>query len=387
MVSIALKKVAIFASFEDEGDMLYYLVRDQGIDSAEVFMNAESVYKKTLSSNIDIFIHRQEQTDISALTLIQRLRSSGKYGMELHLLLVNSVTEEMLPIIFEHDLQFIVEMPFESEKIKEKFLHVLNMEEELNALDRDLRNARSAWYAGEIEFSKEICVRLFKTHGFQERVLILLGEIALKEEKYAEAHAMFDIVLRTTPHSLVAKHRLAITYMKEKNFSEASPILNELVVSNPLNINVLADAGVSNMETGDAEHAKAAMSQMLKLDKKDKLANEIMAKIAIAGGQVEEACHFLTNCYDELEMVQFLNNAGAKLSKENDVPGAVRLYKQCLDIIKNSKYLYAIHYNLGLAYIKLKQPGAAAEQFKLALAIKPDFVKAQQALDKIKPAA
>ncbi len=387
MVTEAGKNVAIVASYEEEGDKLYYLVRGEGLDRIEVFLNAESAYAKTNAGNFDIFIQRQEQTDISALTMIQKLRSSGKYGMELHMLLVNKVTEQMLPIIFEHDLQFIVEEPFTDERLKEKFQHVLNMEKELSAMDRDLRSARAAWYAGAIDFAKEICVRLFKTHGFQEKVLILLGEIALKEGKIQEAHAMFDIVLRTTPDSLVAKHRLANTYMLEKNFAEAAPMLNDLVVSNPLNINVLADAGTVNMEIGDTEHAQAAMSQMLKLDKKDRLANEIMAKIAIAGGQVEDACHFLGSCYTELEMIQFLNNAGAKLSKENDITGAIALYLRCLNIVKGSPYLYAIHYNLGLAYVKLKQSGPAAEQFKSALALKPDFAKAQQALDKIKPAA
>ena len=383
MVANSKKNVAIVASYEDEGDMLYYIVRAEGIEDAAVYLSAETAFVKTCNANIDIFVQRQEQTDISALTLIQKLRNSGKYGMEVHLLLVNEITKEMLPVMFEHDLQFVLEAPFTEERIKDKLNHVLRMEEELNPLDRDLRSARSAWYAGEIAFAKEICVRLFKTHGFQERILILLGEIALKEEKIEEAHAMFDIVLRTSPDSLVAKHRLANTYMKEKDFLKAAPMLNDLVSSNPLNINVLADAGTANMEIGDVARAEAAMNQMLKLDKKDRFANEIMAKIALAGGHVEDACDFLKNSFNELEMIQFLNNSGAKLSQENDINGAIRLYSQCLDIIKGNKYLYAIHYNLGLAYIKLKQTTQAAEQLRLAIASKPDFVKAQQALDKI----
>lgn len=387
MVIEARHKLAIVASYEDEGDALYYIARNHNMEKIDLFLSAETAYQKTIDAAYDIFIQRQEQTDISALTLIQKLRSSGKYGMELHLLLVNKITDEMLPIIFEHDLQFIVEAPFTDERITEKFMHVLNMEKELQPLDRDLRSARAAWYAGANDFAQEICLRLFKTHGFQEKILIFMGEIALKEGKLAEAHAMFDIVLRTNPNSLVAKHRVALTYMAEDKFSEAAPMLNELVVANPLNINVLHDAGHVNMELGDHTQAAAAMSQMLKLDKKDVMANQIMAKIAIATGKVADACHFLQNSHSDLEMVQFLNNAGAKLAKESDFQGAIKLYLQCLDIIKSSQYLYAIHYNLGLAYSKQKLKTQAIEHFNKALTIKPDFTKAQEALEKLQAAS
>jgi tetratricopeptide (TPR) repeat protein len=261
------------------------------------------------------------------------------------------------------------------------------MEKELQPLDRDLRSARAAWYSGANDFAQEICLRLFKAHGFQEKILIFMGEIALKEGKLSEAHAMFDIVLRTSPNSLVAKHRLAATYIAENNLTEAAPMLNELVVSNPLNINVLHDAGQVNLELGDHEHAATAMNQMLKLDKKDVMANQIMAKISLATGQVADACKFLQSSHSDLEMVQFLNNAGAKLSKENDLPGAIKLYLQCLDIIKSSQYLYAIHYNLGLAYSKQKLNSQAVEHFKKALLIKPDFEKARLALEKLQAAS
>jgi tetratricopeptide (TPR) repeat protein len=222
MVKIVGQKLAIVASYEEESNDLYYIARSYNMDKIDQFVSAETAYQKALDSNYDIFLQRQEQTDISALTMIQKLRGTGKYGMELHLLLVNKITDEMLPIIFEHDLQFIVEAPFTQDRVGEKFERVLNFEAELGALDRDLRSARSAWYSGANDFAQDICLRLFKTYGFQEKVLILLGEIALKDGRLTEAHAKFDIVLRTSPHSLVAKHRLANTFMAEQNFKEAA---------------------------------------------------------------------------------------------------------------------------------------------------------------------
>jgi tetratricopeptide (TPR) repeat protein len=74
-----------------------------------------------------------------------------------------------------------------------------------------------------------------------------------------------------------------------------------------------------------------------------------------------------------------------RLSKEKDLDGAIRMYEQCLGEVHESEFAHAIYYNLGLAHAKRREHGPAAQYFQMALARKPDFIKAQQALARLEP--
>jgi tetratricopeptide (TPR) repeat protein len=105
-----------------------------------------------------------------------------------------------------------------------------------------------------------------------------------------------------------------------------------------------------------------------------------MASIAIKEGRIRDACDVLQESHGESELVQFLNNEGVKLSQNNDVPGAIKMYTKCLEAVRHNPYIYAIYYNLGLAYSKLHQNELAADCYRQALKCKPDFERAAQAL-------
>ena len=86
---------------------------------------------------------------------------------------------------------------------------------------------------------------------------------------------------------------------------------------------------------------------------------------------------------DDKEMVQFLNNAGAKLSSENDIDGAIKMYMAAVEQIKSNKFLYAIHYNLGIAFKKKKEFAKARQNFERSLKLNPEFAKATTALQEL----
>lgn len=51
-----------------------------------------------------------------------------------------------------------------------------------------------------------------------------------------------------------------------------------------------------------------------------------------------------------------------------------------------SKFLYAIHYNMGIAYKRKNLPAEARKHFEASLKLKPDFDKAANALAELKAA-
>jgi tetratricopeptide (TPR) repeat protein len=119
------------------------------------------------------------------------------------------------------------------------------------------------------------------------------------------------------------------------------------------------------------------------LDQYDRRAAEVLAKVAMTEGNVTDAVQVLAKSHCDAELIQFLNNAGVKLSQGNDVSGAIRMYQQCLEVIRENEFVHAIYYNLGWAYSRIRDHSNAARCYQLAIEHKQDFVKARQALERL----
>lgn len=379
------KKIAVVAASKEEGDILYHILRSFGVEQVRVILDSREALRLDPPDPQQIFILRQETRELSGLSLIQRLRSSGNYGAENYLLLVDSVTEAMKPLFEEFDIRYVLPKPFTADRIASRLETLLRAEIDISPFELAMRSARGAFHSGLLAMARELCLSLFRTHGYQERILTLLGDISLKENKTAEARKFYTAALKVNPGFLPATHRFAVSHMYDQNYKEAAQMLDDLLPRNPLNLQLLADSGQSSFEAGNHDKARLTMLHLRQLDEKDRMASDVLAKVAMAEGRVLDACRHLRKSHSDGEMVQFLNNEGVRLSKEKDIDGAIRMYEQCLGEVHESEFAHAIYYNLGLAYAKRRETGQAAHFFNMALARKPDFTKAQQALARIEP--
>jgi Tfp pilus assembly protein PilF/CheY-like chemotaxis protein len=379
------KRVAVVASSKEEGDILFHILRSFGIDHIRVMRDSREVLQLDPQETFQLFVLRHETAGLSGLSLLQRIRASGHYGTENYLILVDSISDAMKPVFEEYDIRYVLPKPFTADRIAGRLETLLRGEAELSPFEVTMRSARGAYYSGLLTMARELCLSLFKTHGYQERILTLLGEIALKEKKTAEARKFFTAALKVNPGFLPATHRMAVSHMYDQNFKEAASMLDDLLPRNPLNLQLLADSGVASYETGNHDKARLTMLHLKQLDEKDRIASDVLAKVAMAEGRVLDACRHLRKSHSDAELVQFLNNEGVRLSKEKDLDGAIRMYEQCLGEVHESEFAHAIYYNLGLAHAKRREPNQAAQYFQMALARKPDFVKAQQALARLEP--
>lgn len=379
------KRVAVVASSKEEGNILFHILRSCGIEQIRVMIDSREVLQLDPKETFHLFVLRQETAGLSGLSLMQRIRASGHYGTENYLILVDSVTDAMKPIFEEFDIRYVLPKPFTADRIAGRLDALLRAEAELNPFEVTMRSARGAYYSGLLTMARELCLSLFRSHGYQERILTLLGEIALKEKKTGEARKFFTAALKVNPGFLPATHRMAVSHMYDHNYKEAAGMLDELLPRNPLNLQLLADSGQASFEIGNHDKARLTMLHLKQLDEKDRIAADVLAKVAMAEGRVLDACRHLRKSHSDAELVQFLNNEGVRLSKEKDLDGAIRLYEQCLGEVHESEFAHAIYYNLGLAHAKRRESSQAAQYFQMALARKPDFVKAQQALARLEP--
>jgi tetratricopeptide (TPR) repeat protein len=380
-------RIAVVGRDRNEADGFAGALRAIGFHNIEIFEGARPAYELCIREQFPFFIIHNELPDMSGLTLIQKLRATGNYGAEAHLLLIDEVSESILPILQEFNIKFVLSRPFHIEKIQKKFNSLFIEESNLTPFEKDYRAALSALAAGMADMAREMAIHALKTHGHHEKLLLLLGEIELMVERPEKARRFFAAALKVNPLSAAAAHKIGKTYLMEKDFAKAAEMLNQQMKLNPLNIELLLNAGLSNYENGNMELANQALTQLHDLDTQNKQAGELMATIAIKEGRIRDACDLLQESHDQSELVQFLNNEGVKLSQNNDVPGAIKMYTKCLESVRNNPYIYAIYYNLGLAYAKIQQHELAADCYRQALKCKPDFERATQALARYEKAA
>lgn len=376
-------KVAITARTKDEGDMLSHVARACGFELLQVFSSPRVTFEVAKRNQFQLFITHHDFTDMSGLTMIQSLRATGNYGIEPHLFLVDVLTPEIMLVLVENNINHVLAKPFSADRTQQKLAHLWQSELNMTPAEQEFREAHAAMSAGLMEMAQELAIKNLRTHGPMEKLLLLLGDVETKLNHPVEARRYYDAAQKFNPKSSSAAQKLAQTYMLEKDFAKAAELMNELTKLNPLNLELLANAGLSNYEVGNLDEAKDAMSRLQGLDKERKDASEVLARVAIKEGDYETAMKQLKGTHDQKELVQMLNNEGVRLSHENEIDAAIAMYLKCITIIGENPYIYALHYNLGLAYNKHHDKANAITAFKKSLELKPDFEKAASALSKL----
>ncbi len=377
-------KVAITSRTKDEGDMLSHVARACGFEQIQIFSSPRVTLEVAKRNMFDLFITHHDFPDLTGLTMIQTLRSTGNYGIEPHLFLVDALTPDIMLVLNENNIHHVLTKPFSTDRTHQKLAHLWQSEVHMTPSEQEYREAHAAMNSGLMEMAQELAIKNLRTHGPTEKLLLLLGDVETRLQHPVEARRYYDAAQKVNPKSSAAAQRLAQTYMLEKDFTKAAELMNELTRLNPLNIELLANAGLSNFEIGNLEEAKDAMTRLQGLDKERKDASEVLAKVAIQEGDYDTAMQQLQGTHDQKELVQLLNNEGVRLSHVNDINAAIAMYQKCIQIIGGEHpYVYALYFNMGLAYHKLHDKPNAITAFRKALELKPDFEKAANALSKL----
>ena len=381
-------KICMVLKNDSEVDLFKSILTQNKIKNITAFTNAEMAYETATRSQFDMFIVNLKLSDQPGIVLLQRLRNCGNYGLEPYLFVGESVDAPTLALFAEHDIEYIVTKPFTPDKIVNKIFYMIKQESSLSPAEEGFRQAKSALQSQMPDMAWEMAIDAVEKHGTSEKLELLMGDILLSKGEILKAREYYEKAEITNSESVAAKHKIASTYIAEKKFAEAKAILDKLADVNPHHIKLLENAGLSNYETGNTKKAKKYMSQVTKLDKENKAASSVITKVKIDEGNLDGLAKNLQTTHSEQEIVRLLNTAGVKLSKENKVEEAIKIYKDCLDVIENKEFAGKVHYNLALAYQKNSATNETVFHLQEAVKNIPTMEKAKAMLAKLKkPAA
>lgn len=376
-------EICMILKTKEETSFFSNVFKKMGYKNITQFTSASDALEVALKKQFGLFITRMEMPGLSGVVMIQKMRATGNYGMELHLFIADIIEGTLVNTLIELELNYVLVKPFTFDRIKQKIDYLVKSENSLTEFETQYRDAKSAFNTNMLEMAEDYANKLLKIDPTSERVLSLLGDIFFNSDRMEDAKKKFELILTINPNSSIASNKLSQIYMANKEFKKASDILNKLADVNPYNIKILENTGLSNLEIGDTEKAKKITEKLSTIDKNNKVASEVTAHVEIKNGNVEKGIASLSKSHSEKELVSFFNNKGVNLVREKKIPEAIDMYKDCISKLKKNKFLYVVHFNLGFAYYRTGDLKNAQQYLNNAVELKPDFEKAKNILNKI----
>lgn len=373
--------VALLMPTQEEVDFFTVGLGECGFRRIISFRSAEEAYEVVTRQQINIFVTRMEMPKMSGIVFIQKIRETGNYGAETHLFVCDKITNDMITLLFELDLPYVLTKPFQRPVFVQKFKHLLTSEAQLTEEEELFRGARSAFFNQIFDMAIDSVDKVLSLNSKLEKAWILKGDILLKQNDVSKAEETFKHVMTLNPKSLTAAHKLAHVAILQNRPTEAANLLSRMADLNPYHIKILENAGVSCLRADRLEEAQKHMAKLSAADSSNKVAGSVIAEVKIKQGNYDDVVTSLSKTHSEKEIIQFLNNAGVKLSKDNDVKGALKMYiSAAVQLEGKTPLLYAIYYNMGLAYKRLDDRMNAAVSFRQSIKLNPEFDKGKQAL-------
>ncbi len=382
---VALDKsspIAVITQNQIERDLICLVLSELGYKKFTGFSSGREAYEFCIRQQFPFFITRMELPDLSGVILIQKLRESGNYGLETHLMICKQLTGPMVNVLYEYDIQYVMTGDVTRNTLKQKLLHTFARESTILPIETEYRTARAAVYTNNLDMAEDAITKILEQQPNSEKALVLRGDIYLKRAEADAALNCYRKALETNPKSAGAAHKIAAVLMMKGQYREAADMLNELSKINPLNIRLLENAGLSNFNAERLDIARTHMENLSGLDSTNTVASEVMVNIKIKRGEYSGMVDQLRKSHDEKSLVQFLNNAGVKLSQGADPQGALAMYRAAVEQLGDEhKYAHAIYYNMGVAHRRMGKMDQAIILMRKAISLKPDFEKAKAVLE------
>lgn len=375
------KSVAVLMPTQAEVDFFTICLGECGFRRVVAFRTAEEAYEVAIRQLFDVFITRMEMPKMNGIVFIQKIRETGNYGSETHLFVCDTIPSDLLALIYELDLPYVLTKPFQKASAVLKFKHLIATEASLSEPEQLFRDARSAYFNNIFEMALDSADKALKLSPGLEKAMALKGDILLKQSEIQGAKTIFQNILKNNAKSVTAFHKLASIALLENKHKEAADMFNKIADLNPFHIKILENAGISCLQADMLVEAEKHMTKLTNVDKTNKVSSTVVAGVKVKQGSYDDIVNVLSKTHGEKEIIQFLNNAGIKMSKDNDVAGALKMYKAAaLQLEGKTPLLYAIYYNMGIAYKRLEDKMNSAVCFRKALKLNPEFTKATTAL-------
>ena len=172
----------------------------------------------------------------------------------------------------------------------------------------------------------------------------LIGKIYMEQGEHEQGIAHLKRASEQCPLIQNRKVHLAEAYFKSGQDQEAETVIYRLLRSNPTNL-IMADLGRLYLEQGDLDKAKSLLRSTV---------------------------------VPTSENVHIFNNYAISLRRRKQYKESEAIYRRCIELVPDS---FALYFNAGIVYDKLKNHAKAKRMFEQALRLNPAYEPAKVFLE------
>jgi tetratricopeptide (TPR) repeat protein len=376
-------EIAIVMNSSDEAALFSGALGTLDFKKVTSFLNSREAYESAVRKQFDLFILRIEMPRLSGPTFIQKIRETGNYGMESHLLVGNTLDPSFVNLFVEYEIKYVLIKPFNFDRITEKMAYLVDKENHLSPIETQIREVRSAFVGGQLEMAKSLASELEPDAASRERVLIIQGDIEFKEGNFQVALSRFREALSTNGKSVAAAHRIANTLMSLGELLTSYEMLSKLREANQHNLQLLTTAGLSSMRVGKLDEAEEVLMQVKSLDEENKEAGSALIQVFIHGKKYLALQAALDSSNKPEDLLDTFNSEGKRLFGEGKKTEAIEIFKLCLDKLDSRTNTYGVHFNLAQILLHEGQLENARFHLVKALEYNPTMAEATRLLEKM----
>ena len=318
-----------------------------------------------------------ELNGMPGTVFIQKARAKKKRKYIPCIIYSKRMSEEDVRLTKELGFQHILSMPFNKQQATEMIKEIVDHENNLDPIEKQLRSMESYLVEGQpVESLKLMSSNLLQPGPFQVRALTCSAEIFLQLGKLDKAEANLDQALAQDPDYAKAKQLKAKLFSKLGKHDEAIEMLLSLSKASPKNITTKVNLGNAYVSADRMDEAKDVFSSILEIDPDNQDGKDGLGTVAFQEGNLSLAQQLLAETENGTELARVFNSLAISHVSKGEFDDAIEVYKNAMNILADKGRMHLLQYNLGLAFKKKGDFSAALEQFSNSYIADPTFEKA-----------
>lgn len=370
---------------DNDATMLFFtmVLQDLGVSNVSQARTADEALAQAKEIIPNFLIISWELKTCPGTILVQKLRTQTKKRHVPYILYSKRLVPEDLTLLKEMGMKNILALPLDKQKALQEIQNMIKEEDELSPEELTLRKIEGAIQDNRpTEALKYFDHKLRKKGPHYVRAQVLMGEIWMMTNQFKKAEEAYKTALAEDATSYEALSGLANAYSRMEQHEEALKILKDLSAQSPKNLTTLVNLGATYAHADRLDEAKQTLAKVSTIDPDASGLKEEQAKIAFKEGDISLAAKLISETQQGDQLARYFNNLAISYSRNNEFDKAVETYQNAIKMLVNKAKLYALRYNLGLAYVKKGELKKGFAELAESYIDDPSFEKAYAALVK-----
>ncbi|VAX21348.1 hypothetical protein MNBD_NITROSPINAE03-1149 [hydrothermal vent metagenome] len=360
------------------------MLRSIGVSEVVEAVDGENAWELLNTVNIDFIISDWHMPKLPGLELLRRVRDKPSLRNIPFLIVSGEASETRIAQAAETEVDGCLLKPFMARTLEEKIKYIVYKTDHPSLFEKRIKTGlimieQNMYDEALVEFGEALNLKPDSArarHALGE-VCMLMGEADKAEQWLLEAASI-------NPQYIRVHEGLGELYKKKGKEDVALVYLERAAEISPHNADRQMALGKIYVDQGETEKAEGAFKTALESGPDTAGLHTEIGEIYLASGDASKAANSFKSSLNISQSVHVYNRLGIALRRKKRFPEAIEEYYKALKVDPNDE---AVYYNIGRAYIDMKEYNKARDALKQALKLDPGFEESAELLSQLEKVA